>query len=96
MGIVFRIGDRVVKNPATWQVNEFDSWGRGMGVGVVVEPSFAVDDLDEVDVRWPSGRCFEKVNGLLPAPGERFAEQSHPLELASGPDSNGQSAPPDQ
>ncbi len=29
----FKIGDRVVKNPQTWQKNEFDGWGRGLGVG---------------------------------------------------------------
>ncbi|OWK45096.1 hypothetical protein FRUB_01427 [Fimbriiglobus ruber] len=61
------MGDRVVRNPATWVPNDFDSWGRGEGVGVVVEPPFALDAPD-VDVRWPGGRCFEAVSGLLPAP----------------------------
>ena len=56
MGLRFRVGDRVVKNPETWCVNEFDAWGRGEGVGVVVEAPFPIDDLDEVDVRWPGGR----------------------------------------
>jgi hypothetical protein len=45
-----KVGDRVVRNPATWQSNEFDSWGRGIGIGVVVEPPFVLDS-DEVDVR---------------------------------------------
>lgn len=63
----FVAGDRVIRNPATWKPNDFDAWGRGIGVGVVVEPPFAVDDLGVVDVRWPSGRCFESVDGLLPA-----------------------------
>jgi len=60
-------GDRVIKNPATWEPSEFDSWGdgEGVGVGVVVEPPFAVDDLGMVDVRWPGGRCFVKVKCLL-------------------------------
>lgn len=66
MEVKFQIGDRVIKNPATWQVNDFDSWGRGEGIGEVVEPPFDVDDLNEVDVRWPKGRCFEAVSGLLP------------------------------
>lgn len=62
----FQVGDRVVKNPTTWKMNAFDSWGRGVGVGVVVEPPFSLAP-DEVDVRWPAGRCFEDADGLLPA-----------------------------
>ena len=47
----FAVGDRVVRNPATWQPQvDFDSWGRGVGVGVVVEPPFALGP-DEADVR---------------------------------------------
>jgi hypothetical protein len=69
--MAFQPGDRVIKNPDTWQPNEFDSWGRGIGVGTVVEPPFPVDDLQEVDVRWPGGRCFEPISSLLPAPPER-------------------------
>ncbi len=69
MPYVFKVGDRVVKNERTWVVNDFDNWGRGIGVGVVVEPPFRVDDLGEVDVRWPHGRiALRKIEGLLPAP----------------------------
>lgn len=64
---LFRTGDRVVKNPARWTPNDFDAWGRGEGVGIVVEPPFELDD-DSVDVRWPGGRCFEFIADLLPAP----------------------------
>ena len=59
-----KIGDRVIRNPATWQPNEFDSWGRGIGIGGVVEPPFVLDS-DEVDVRWQGGRCFESITQLL-------------------------------
>jgi hypothetical protein len=60
---VFAVGDRVVRNPATWQPNDFDSWGRGIGVGVVVDPPFPLGP-DEADVRWPGevrgvARCAE-------------------------------------
>jgi hypothetical protein len=34
------IGDKVIKNPETWIVNEFDLWGRGIGIGIIVEPPF--------------------------------------------------------
>lgn len=65
-----RVGDRVVKNPETWQPNDFDAWGRGQGVGIVVEPPFPLDP-SEVDVRWSGGRCFEAVAGLLPVQPEQ-------------------------
>lgn len=68
---VFRIGDRVVKNPAAWRPNALDAWGRGEGVGVVVEPPFAIDDLELVDVRWPAGRCMEAIEGLQLASSDR-------------------------
>jgi hypothetical protein len=66
--LCFQPGDRVVKNPDTWEPNALDAWGRGEGVGVVVDPPFEVDDLKLIDVRWPAGRCFEPLAGLLPAP----------------------------
>ena len=61
----YDVGDRVVKNPETWITNDFDSWGRGVGIGVVVDPPFDLRD-DEADVRWPGGRCLEKTDQLLP------------------------------
>ena len=66
MDQMLQIGDRVVKNPEAWQPNDLDTWGRGIGIGEVVEPPFPLDE-NEVDVRWPSGRCFESVCQLLPA-----------------------------
>jgi len=60
----FKIGDYVKKNPDNWVSNDFDSWGRGEGIGQVVEPPHELDE-DEVDVRWPGGRCFEFSDQLL-------------------------------
>jgi hypothetical protein len=31
VGAAFRVGDRVIKNLATWQPNDFDSWGTWTG-----------------------------------------------------------------
>jgi hypothetical protein len=62
--MAFTIGDKVIKNPATWEPNDFDHWGRGIGIGIIVEPPFELE-RDCVDVRWPAGRCFENTQGLL-------------------------------
>lgn len=62
----FQIGAYVQKNPETWVANDFDSWDRGQGVGQIVQPPHLLPP-GEVDVRWPSGRCFEEVFQLLPA-----------------------------
>ena len=59
----FKVGDKVIKNEETWEPNDFDDWGRGIGVGIIVEPPFEMDD-GEVDVRWPGGRCFEFTHQL--------------------------------
>ena len=64
--LIYQVGDYVVKNPSNWVANDFDSWGRGIGIGRVVESPFDLQD-NEVDVRWPAGRCFEYVEQLLPA-----------------------------
>lgn len=62
----FKVGEYVKKNPITWQPNDFDCWGRGVGVGQIVEPPIEMLN-DQVDVRWPGGRCFESIHQLLPA-----------------------------
>jgi len=63
----FPVGSLVIANPTKWRSNAFDVWGRGLGVGLVVEPPFPLEN-DTVDVRWPAGRCFEETDQLLPAP----------------------------
>jgi len=60
----FEIGDKVIKNEETCIPNDFDGWGRGIVVGVVVEPPFYMNDY-EVDVRWEDGRCFEFTEQLI-------------------------------
>jgi len=60
---MFRPGDRVKKNPATWAPNAFDACGRGVGVGVVIEPPFRMED-GLVDVRWERGRWTEAEGQL--------------------------------
>jgi|tagenome__1003787_1003787.scaffolds.fasta_scaffold17327713_1 hypothetical protein len=81
--MTFRVGDRVIQNPATWKPNSFDEWGRGEGVGVVVEPPFDLDGR-AVDVRWPHGRCFEDIEGLLPAPTDEVRSRRRRNQSAQG------------
>lgn len=59
-----KVGDKVIKNKSTWIKNDFDNWGRGEGIGTIVEPPFELRDY-EVDVRWQNGRCFENVDQLI-------------------------------
>ena len=60
---MFRVGDRVIKNPETWQPTDFDLWGRGIGIGIVVAVLGTESD-GIVDVKWPAGKCYENVDGL--------------------------------
>lgn len=82
--MIFKIGDKVVKNPATWVVNDFDNWGRGVGVGEVVDPEFIMEPT-EVDVRWPAGRCFEDASSLLPFESDEPRPQSSFARLDGPP-----------
>ena len=56
-----KTGDKVVKNEDNWIPNDFDSWGRGEGVGIIVE---VLDDGEFYDVRWPTGKCYEDPNQI--------------------------------
>ena len=66
---MFSVGDKVIRNPVTWQRDEHDFRGRGEGVGVIIDPPFGLCD-GSVYVAWPLGHSFEKVDQLLPAPTE--------------------------
>lgn len=66
MADTFNIGDQVVKNPKSWRLDDHSAWGRGNGIGTIVEPPFELQ-AGSVDVVWPTGRCFEKVTDLLRA-----------------------------
>jgi hypothetical protein len=59
MKIKFRKGDKVIKNESTWIKNDFDDWGRGIGIGEVVEV------YPDLDVRWDGGRCFENESQII-------------------------------
>lgn len=59
----FKLGDKVVKNTATWIPNPI---GRraGTGIGKVV----ALAAGPNLVVQWPAGRCYHHANELLLAP----------------------------
>ena len=58
------IGKQVIKNKDTWIPNDFDNWGRGVGVGTVVKAPFKLDS-DVVDIKWENGRSFENIIQLI-------------------------------
>jgi hypothetical protein len=59
-----KVGTRVIRNPQSWLPNDFDLWGRGKGIGTVVEPPFEMNE-GSVDIRWPDGRCFETEDQII-------------------------------
>ena len=71
----FKIGDYVKRNFETWVPNNFDVWGRWIGIGLVFEAPFSTT-RNQVDVRCPGGRCFEHLVQLLPATKLEYEEQS--------------------
>ena len=56
-----KVGSLVIKNEINWIANDFDSWGRGIGEGEVLE---ILEDGD-LDVCWPSGICYETINQVI-------------------------------
>lgn len=73
----FKVGDRVVKDPETWRITEYDLVGSGVGVGEVVESPYDDLDSDEVEVRWPAGRMIEREDQLMLASDARDIHLSH-------------------
>lgn len=57
-------GRKVIKNSEKWVENEFDKWGRGVGIGIVVKSCFDLKE-GELDIKWPSGSCFENIEEVL-------------------------------
>ena len=70
----YKIGSFVKKNPDSWIKNGFDLCGRGMGIGRIVDPPFALGN-NEIDVMWPDGRYFEDINQVLLATAEEYESQ---------------------
>jgi hypothetical protein len=58
--IKLKVGMKVYKNPETWKKNDFDNWGRGIGVGEVLE----IFEDGTLDVRWSAGKCYENFKEL--------------------------------
>lgn len=52
----FEVGLEVVKDEELWRVNDFDGWGRGEGVGIILQ---VLDQGELLEVRWPGGCCYE-------------------------------------
>lgn len=52
------VGQLVRLRPECWREHGFNHWGRGLGVGIVVDPTFELSPVD-CDVVWPAGRCWE-------------------------------------
>ena len=71
-----RPGTKVIKNPETWLPIFFYTWGAGEGVGEVM-PSVLVNPERDgmVDVRWPTGRCFHRVEELIPLKSNKKKER---------------------
>ena len=65
----FQPGDKVKKNPETWEhLGEFeDFWDVGKGIGVVVEEEPDCRDMGLIDVRCLTGICKVYERCLLPA-----------------------------
>lgn len=60
-----QVGDSVVKQDGCREPNGFDQWGRGTGVGEIVE--IFEESGSYCDVRWPSGRCYENFDQIQAA-----------------------------
>jgi hypothetical protein len=59
----FKVGDKVVKNAEGWIESDFDQWGAGEGIGIIVAAPFSLSGKF-YGVRWPRGRCFKRAEEL--------------------------------
>ncbi|MCK9458170.1 MAG: hypothetical protein M0R80_00640 [Proteobacteria bacterium] len=58
---MLEVGDFVVRNASNWTPSDFDAWGAGEGVGIILE----IIDSETIDVRWPGGRCYQRPDELI-------------------------------
>lgn len=56
--------DKVIKNHDTLVENDFDSCCRDLGVDIIVEQPFSMDD-NEIDVICNNVSCFETVDNVI-------------------------------
>lgn len=61
--ILYSTGTRVVKEERFWIESEFDFWGAGLGVGIIVNDEESLGG-SYVDVKWPNGKAYQNINEL--------------------------------
>lgn len=54
-----KVGDKVIKNVNTWIPSDFDSWGRGIGIGEVIFVDYFIG------VQWNGDWCDEDPTQLI-------------------------------
>lgn len=61
----YRIGDKVKKNPEKWIVSDYDTLGRGRGIGTVAAIAWDGDGRPYVDVDWNSGFAMHYCEEII-------------------------------
>jgi hypothetical protein len=57
--MIIKVYDKVIKNEGNWVPNEFDAWGRGVGIGEIIS---IVGNYGQI--RWPNGIHLENLSHL--------------------------------